>query len=301
MSRTLLLFLAPLLAAPLSAQVTNIAPAGTATQFEIFGGANAGRSIDGNRSGNWFDQSVSHTGNGMNSWWQVDFAGQLYQMSEIRLFPRTDCCTVRNSNFRLSVFQGTTEVWGQDFYAGTGQIPFAGEFVPLPAGTLGDRVRVELNGFNNEGTGWLHLAEVEVDGREVGTSVCGPAQANSTGLPAEVRAVGVDLPNSPFGLIASSLPADEFGFFLVSQDLGSVIPPGSSGVLCLSGNIGRFNGSGLVQTSNPGGSSFGIVVDTGALPVNPVQGVVAGETWHFQAWFRDGSTSNFTDAVSVTF
>jgi hypothetical protein len=27
-----------------------------------------------------------------------------------------------------------------------------------------------------------------------------------------------------------------------------------------------------------------------------------GETWHFTTWFRDvGATSNFTDAVSLTF
>ena len=32
--------------------------------------------------------------------------------------------------------------------------------------------------------------------------------------------------------------------------------------------------------------------------------VLAGETWNFQAWYRDlhpGPTSNFTDALSVTF
>ena len=32
--------------------------------------------------------------------------------------------------------------------------------------------------------------------------------------------------------------------------------------------------------------------------------VAAGETWHFQGWFRDAdptATSNFTDAVAITF
>jgi hypothetical protein len=37
---------------------------------------------------------------------------------------------------------------------------------------------------------------------------------------------------------------------------------------------------------------------TGLVPVAP------GETWHFQAWYRDanpGATSNLTDNHSVTF
>ena len=32
------------------------------------------------------------------------------------------------------------------------------------------------------------------------------------------------------------------------------------------------------------------------------QAVVAGDTWHFQAWYRDtGNANNFTDAISITF
>ena len=34
---------------------------------------------------------------------------------------------------------------------------------------------------------------------------------------------------------------------------------------------------------------------------NPAQPILAGQTWNFQAWFRDGGTSNFTDAVSIPF
>jgi hypothetical protein len=28
---------------------------------------------------------------------------------------------------------------------------------------------------------------------------------------------------------------------------------------------------------------------------------VTGDTWYFQTWFRDKTTSNFTDALSVLF
>ena len=41
-----------------------------------------------------------------------------------------------------------------------------------------------------------------------------------------------------------------------------------------------------------------IAQPSGTTPISP------GETWHFQAWHRDANptlTSNFTDAVAVTF
>ena len=51
--------------------------------------------------------------------------------------------------------------------------------------------------------------------------------------------------------------------------------------------------------------SFSLALDLTAMadPANPVA-VQPGDTWNFQAWYRDanpGPTSNFTDAVSVTF
>jgi hypothetical protein len=42
----------------------------------------------------------------------------------------------------------------------------------------------------------------------------------------------------------------------------------------------------------------------GNIPLTPVTSILAGETWNFQAWYRDlnpTNTSNFTDGLSVTF
>ena len=61
---------------------------------------------------------------------------------------------------------------------------------------------------------------------------------------------------------------------------------------------------GQVQNSGSTGS-FSLTLDLTVM-AQP-QGLVAaqsGDTWNFQAWYRDanpGLTSNFTDAVSVTF
>ena len=81
-----------------------------------------------------------------------------------------------------------------------------------------------------------------------------------------------------------------------------VQPPGSQGTLCLGGAVGRY----AKQVANTGTAGVLVLVldltDT-PTPNGPVT-VLAGETWNFQAWFRDknpGTTSNFTNGVSVTF
>ena len=94
----------------------------------------------------------------------------------------------------------------------------------------------------------------------------------------------------------------EFGYFLASLSQGFVAaPPGSQGNLCLGGQIGRFNQH--VLGSGPQGD-FALEVDTTALPVFPIVAIVPGDTWHFQAWFRDVNptpTSNFTDGLSIEY
>ena len=76
------------------------------------------------------------------------------------------------------------------------------------------------------------------------------------------------------------------------------VPPGSSGRLCIGGGqLVRLLPPKL--DSGPGGT-FSHAPGTTGPPL--IGAVVPGQTWNYQAWFRDaGSTSNFTDAVSVTF
>ena len=65
--------------------------------------------------------------------------------------------------------------------------------------------------------------------------------------------------------------------------------------------MARF--SGQIQNSGASGT-FQIQVDLQAIPANPTVAVMPGDTWHFQAWFRDFQliqVSNFTDAVAITF
>ncbi len=141
----------------------------------------------------------------------------------------------------------------------------------------------------------------------VGTSYCSPAVGNSTGQPGVISALGsIVASDNDLWLWAHQLPPNQTGYFLGNSVPGSIAMPGDSqGVLCLGAgpDLGRF----AAQAQNSGAPGvIGIPVDLGAVPVaaGMPRVIVAGDTWHFQSWYRDqnpGSTSNFTDAVSVTF
>ena len=132
---------------------------------------------------------------------------------------------------------------------------------------------------------------------------CSPSVPNSSSESGRIQATGsLTASDNDLTLTAWQLPPDKSGYFLVSQTQGFVAtPPGSQGNLCLGGTIGRY--AKLIQDSGPGGT-FSIQVDLTAIPTHPPSSVMAGDTWNFQAWFRDtnpGATSNFTDALSITF
>ena len=134
----------------------------------------------------------------------------------------------------------------------------------------------------------------------IGTNYCGPANLNSSGQPAAISAWGDPVPAmNNLTLVASAMPANELGYFLCSETQGFISLPGASqGNLCLSAKIGRF----AAQVSSTGSAGeFSIPVDLTAMPVSRRQAVQPGETWHFQAWFKDGASSNFTDGLSVAF
>lgn len=137
---------------------------------------------------------------------------------------------------------------------------------------------------------------------------CGVPEPNSSGFPAAISMTGSrDVGQNNFTLHATSLPQNELGFFLNSRGQGFVDHPGGSqGHLCLGGGhaLGRHNRAHEILHSGIGGA-FSLQLDLADMPTPGVPiSVAAGETWNFQAWFRDtnpGSTSHFTDGLSVTF
>jgi hypothetical protein len=145
------------------------------------------------------------------------------------------------------------------------------------------------------------------EGDFVGVNYCGPAVPNSTGFGGQMSAVGsTSVAANDLRLIARRLPIGSAGFFLTSPSNGFVpLAGGAQGNLCIAGpSIGRYVGPG--QVKNTGFSNtFSLVVDLTQHPTPMGTVAVApGETWNFQAWYRDANpvpTSNFTDALQVMF
>ena len=152
------------------------------------------------------------------------------------------------------------------------------------------------NGAAPAGKAWVFASH-----GPLGVNFCSPAVPNSTGQPGVSRAFGLaDVSANVVFLTADQLPNGELGYFLVSRTLGIFQPPGSQGLICIAGDIGRLNQPANLIV----GPTDTIQVDLFNLPTNAPgsQQAMPGETLTFQCWFRDvGNTSNFTDAVSVTF
>ena len=138
------------------------------------------------------------------------------------------------------------------------------------------------------------------DGAPLGSSYC-VATANSTGRTAASLATGSPLvQNNMLELRSYDLPSLQFGYYLMSMQQDFIpMSGGSQGNLCLGQPIVRFSGDVLFSGVT---GTIHFEPDLTNLPQATV--FVPGETWNFQAWYRDnnpGPTSNFTDAVSVTF
>lgn len=163
-----------------------------------------------------------------------------------------------------------------------------------------------IPGFMNASSDGMRLVanalEYAANGGSLGTSYCA-ANPSSTGFTASVLIGGsTSIASNAMTLRAIGMPPLTNGYFLCSRTAGfTAMPGGSQGNLCLGGGIGRF----LQQVQNSGATGS-ITIQPNLLALPTAMGPVAaqpGETWHFQAWFRDANpsvTSNFSRGARVT-
>lgn len=134
------------------------------------------------------------------------------------------------------------------------------------------------------------------------------ANPNASGVPASMGFQGsLAVSANDATLFAFSLPAQSFGYFLVSDTQGFIAnPAGSAGNLCLAGAIGRFVGPGQIQNSGSA-QLISLAIDVSTIPQpTGTTATLPGMTWNFTAWFREVTpggvpTSNFADGLSLTF
>ena len=183
--------------------------------------------------------------------------------------------------------------------AGVGDVDGDG-FDDVAAGAPG--LRTGTNAFN------VGLALVVGGSDRLGTPYC-PGANNSLAVPAVLSGRGSALVSAnDVELTVTGLPTNTTGFFIASQTQGLVVSPaGSTGTLCLGGDIGRFVGPGQLQNSGAAGEFF-LAPDVMSLPTpTGTTAATAGQTWNFQAWYRDVigglgiATSNFTNGLEITF
>lgn len=146
-----------------------------------------------------------------------------------------------------------------------------------------------------------------VPGGDPSGVLCTQATPNSTGVAGRLRAAGSGVAAADnLTLVADRLPAGQSVMFLASRTAGFLANPGGSlGDLCLGGSIGRYARPGQLRRTSPVGLAS-LQLDLPATPSGPgTVAVLAGETWHFQAWHRDvvggAAVSHMTGAVTVGF
>ena len=140
--------------------ITNIAVGGSASQSSIGWGGSASRAIDGNTSGIYGHNSITHTLNEPDAWWEVDL-GQMSYIDEIVLWNRTDsCCGFRLNHFNVLL----DNVLIAHYSEANGPIP---SLALSDLGLLGQVVRVQFdNSGYQSGQRYLSLAEAQVFGTQ---------------------------------------------------------------------------------------------------------------------------------------
>lgn len=131
----------------------------------------------------------------------------------------------------------------------------------------------------------------------IGTSYC-TVVPNSTGLKAAMQLLGSGKAGDPLLAELENAPLNQFGQFVAGPTAVFLQGPGgSAGNLCVGGTVYRYKHK-LFHTGNTGTACVHLETNGthGAIPA-----FATGSTMRFQCWFRDGATSNYSDAVALTF
>lgn len=183
-----------------------------------------------------------------------------------------------------------------------GTVPRGGSNPNAPAGG------VHWGSGSSGATATVNFNRVEfapIGGGMIGTNYC-MAAPNSSSQVGVMSALGSTIAASnDVTLMAVNLPSNQFGIFVTSRTVG--FSPGaggtSNGNICLGGAIGRYNAAGQILTTGSTGE-ISLVLNLAATPEGgSIVSVTSGQSWHFQAWHRDGTGlgSNFTDGLQIDF
>ncbi len=159
----------------------NIAQGKAATQSTTYNSGysyEALNAVDGNRSGLYSDNSITHTNSETNPWWKLDLQNE-YTIDKIDIYNRTNCCSTRIVGAKIYI--GNTDSSDPQDYTYVG-ILATGDFQQFNnIGVSGRYILVYHEGSNKI----LSLAELEAFGNLTsnggGSSSGGSGAWNSNG------------------------------------------------------------------------------------------------------------------------
>ncbi|MEL6904651.1 MAG: hypothetical protein AAFP22_04555 [Planctomycetota bacterium] len=165
---------------------------------------------------------------------------------------------------------------------------------------------IRVDGFGGTFTDNTYDMIVRNTAAETFGEVICVGEPNSSTDGARLFARGSDVAtDNNLQLRLTNTPQNVFSLYFTSQGTARFTPAGSDGVLCITdANIARFNDS-LATTDISGARTYtpdlaNILFQNAGTAT--LVSVMAGDTFNFQVWYRDGATtSNFSDAISVTF
>ncbi len=155
----------------------------------------------------------------------------------------------------------------------------------------------------------------------MGTPFCDPGSTNSTGGSTELAGSPSTSAGSGLHLEMTGGVPGQLAYMLAGNEATAGVAI-SDGLFCLVGtptaafyrynvagspmnSIGGFDATGTwINTSGTSSTGFGFDVP-GTIPSGVPITIMAGDTWHFQGWYRDtpagAGHSNFSNGLSVTF
>jgi len=157
---------------------------------------------------------------------------------------------------------------------------------------------------------------LEISAPSAGTTICEPAEPNSTGYPTHLTGA-FTAPGGGLHVDADDGPPGQVAIVVVGPAAMDPGAPLGDGRLCIApaggvglgrysvgplSSLGQFDAAGrLVNQSGTSSTGFGFDVPT-ELPYAGLPPILPGDTWHFQIWHRDiGNTSNLTNGLTVVF
>ena len=133
----------------------NVALNKPTTQSTTGYGGYSYRAVDGNTNGSWRSRSVTHTNRETGPWWNVNLENS-YNIEQIYVWLRTDCCMRRSLGFMVEVFNDGISQFTFTQNGELGVSTFIEVVGPDGQVIVGNEVKVSIPG------NILSLAEVQV-------------------------------------------------------------------------------------------------------------------------------------------